>query len=140
MSLIPRSSLFNFDDMLDGFFAPTTKGPTEGLFAPRIDLKETDKAYEVSAELPGVKKEDIHLSLDNGILSVEAEMKNENKEEKDGKVIRQERRYGKYMRSFNVGRGVQESDIKATFDNGILTVLAPKLEAESPSAKRISIN
>lgn len=140
MSLIPRSSLFNFDDMLDGFFTPTQSESGKGLFAPRIDLKETDKAYEVSAELPGVKKEDIHLTLNNGILSIEAETKDESKEEKDGKVIRQERRYGKYVRSFNVGAGVRESDIKANFEDGILKVTAPKIQEQSPENRRIEIS
>ena len=140
MSLIPRSSIFNFDDMLDGFFPSATRESANGLFTPRIDLKETDTSYEVSAELPGVKKDDIHLTLHNGVLSIEAETEDENKEEKDGKVIRQERRYGKYMRSFNVGNAVQESDIQASFEDGILKVTAPKKAEEKPDSRRISIN
>jgi len=139
MSLIPRSSFFNFDDVFDGFFAPANK-EGNGFFAPRIDVKETDTSYEVSAELPGVKKDDIHVTLNNGVLTIEAESKDESKEEKDGKVIRQERRYGKFMRSFNVGSGVQESDIKANFEDGVLSLSAPKMATDAPETRRIPIN
>ena len=139
MSLIPRQSM-NFEDILDGFFAPSAQRQArDGFFSPRIDIKETDTAYEVSAELPGVKKEDIHITLHDGVLTLEAESKDENKEEKDGKVIRQERRYGRFMRSFNVGNGVHEADIKASFEDGILKLSAPKVEPQKPQSRRIEI-
>ena len=146
MSLIPRSSLLNsslldFDNFFDSFFAPSTRSEgSNGFFAPRIDLKESDTHYQVSAELPGVKKEDIHITLDNGVLSLEAEVKDESSEEKDGKVIRQERRYGKFMRSFNVGSGVKEEDIEASFEDGVLKLSAPKVQSEEAPSRRIKIS
>lgn len=141
MSLIPRSSLFDIDNFFDNFFAPsaTSRLGDNSFFAPRIDVKENKKHYEITAELPGVKKEDIRITLENGVLSIEAESKQEDKEEKDGKVIRQERRYGKYVRSFTVGDGVKQSDIEASFENGILKVKAPKSTAKPEKAKQIAI-
>lgn len=138
MSLIPRQSLLDMDNFFDGFFAPRTAA-SSSFFAPKIDLHEKAESYEISAELPGVKKEDIHLTLNQGILSIEAEVHQDNKEEKDGKVIRQERRYGKYARSFDLGANVQESDIHASFDNGVLKVSAPKKPTTERSSQRIAI-
>lgn len=141
MSLIPRSSLFDLDNVFENFFAPSRQKDGErGFFSPRIDLKETKDKYHISAELPGVKKEDIHITLKNGILTIQAESKDEHQEEKDGKVIRQERRYGKFMRSFNVGSGVQEKDISASFADGILELDAPRLDASNETGRRIPIN
>ena len=142
MSLVPRNSLFDFDNILDHFFVPSVGASksNKAFFSPRVDIKENDNNYEVTAELPGVKKEDIHITLDNGVLSIEAETKQEEKEEKEGKVIRQERRYGKFMRSFTVGNAVNEADIYASFENGILTLKAPKTPEDTPSVKRIAID
>lgn len=142
MSLIPRSSLFDFDNFFDNFFAPsaTSRLGDKAFFAPRIDVKENKKHYEITTELPGVKKEDVRVTLDNGILTIEAESKQEDKEEKDGKIIRQERRYGKYVRSFTVGDGVKQGDIVASFENGILTVKAPKSAAKQQKATQIAIS
>lgn len=145
MSLIPRSSLLNkslldFDNFFEPFFAPSPGDSKNGFFTPRIDVKETDTEYQISAELPGVKKEDIHVTLENGVLAIEAESRNESKEEKDGKVIRQERRYGKFMRSFNVGAGVKESDISASFEDGLLKLKTPKAANQTEASKRIKIS
>lgn len=141
MSLIPRNSLFDFDHLFDHFWSPANPSEGNGLtaFAPRVDVKEKDDSYEITAELPGVKKDDIKVTLENGILSIEAESRQEDKEEKDGKVIRQERRYGKLMRSFNVGSNVSEEDIKATFNDGLLTLSTPKRELPQPKNSQISI-
>ena len=141
MSLIPRSSLFNFDNMFDDFFAPSRAFPdsNRGFFTPRVDIKETKDHYEISAELPGVKKEDLHVTLEDGVMTVQAEVRQEQKEEKDGKVIHSERRYGKFVRSFNLGRDVKETDIDAAFTDGVLTLKAPKKAAVEPQARRIAI-
>ncbi len=142
MNIVPRHSLFDFDHFFDHFFSPVKKGSSQDddFFAPRIDLSEKEGQYLISAELPGVDKEDIHITLDNGILSIEAESRDEKTEENDGKVIRQERRYGKFVRSFNLGKGVKESDIEANFENGILKLSAPKAMIEETNSKQISIH
>ena len=141
MSLIPRSSLFDFDHFFDHFRSPAAFEEKEGgAFAPRIEVKEKKNQYLISAELPGVDKDDVHVTLENGILTIEAESHQEDKEEKDGRIIRQERRYGKFMRSFNLGSDVQQSDIHAKFKNGVLTLTAPKAEPAIESSRRIDIH
>ncbi len=139
MNLIPRDSLFDIDRFFDSNWPFGGNSPSSGSFAPRVDIKEKNNAYVISAELPGVDKKDIQVSLHNGVLRLEAETRQESKEEKDGRVIRQERRYGKFVRSFDLGTQVQENDITASFDNGVLTLTAPKLAPEKAESKRIEI-
>lgn len=143
MNLIPRNSVFDIDSLFDNFWAPLSSGNAsvnEGAFAPRVDVTEKKDHYELTAELPGVDKKDIDVTLDNGMLTISAESRFENKEEKDGRVIRQERRYGKYTRSFNLGTDVKEKDIKAEFKNGVLTLNVPKVEQKTPVSHRIEIH
>lgn len=141
MNLIPRNPLFELDRFFDNsLFSLQSDEGKLGIFAPKVDVKEQDNAYHISAELPGVNKDDVHVSLENGILTLEAETKQEDKEEKEGKVIRQERRYGRFVRSFDLGPQVKESDIKAHFENGVLDLVAPKVEKENSTAKRIEIS
>ncbi len=142
MSLIPRGSFFDSDRFMDDFWAPLRREgeATAAFFAPRVDIKDKDDRFEITAELPGVAKEDIHLTLADGVLTLEAEARQEDKEEKDGKVIRQERRYGKLMRSFNLGSEVHEADISADFKDGVLTLRAPKRAEPAPTTRRISIS
>ncbi len=73
------------------------------------------------------------------MLSIEAEVRQEDKEEKDGKLIRQERRYGKFLRSFDVGNEIKESDINAAFEDGVLCVTAAKVQPKAPEARRIEV-
>ena len=142
MSLVPRNSLFNFDDLFDGFWAPTRFSPEapSAAFSPRVDVTDKDDHIEITAELPGVKKDDIQVHFEDGILTLSAESHQENKEEKDGKILRQERRYGKYIRSFQLGRDIQESDIAAQFADGVLKLTAPKARPSTPERKRIEIS
>lgn len=142
MSLIPRGSLLDLDNFFDQFASPARLGGggKEGFFSPRIDVSETRDSYQISAEIPGVKKEDINITLEDGVLTLEAEVHREEKEEKEGRVIRSERRYGKYMRSFNLGSDVSESEIDASFKDGVLTLKAPKREPSQPQRQRIEIH
>ena len=130
MKLLPRHSLFDFDSLIPShFWEPQTwmgSKDKETTFPPKIDVEENKSGYRIRAELPGVDKKDLHVSLDNGVLTVEAEQEKEEKEEKDGKVIRSERHYGKFLRRFNVGSEVLETDIKAEFKNGLLKIDLPK--------------
>jgi len=141
MNLIPRSSLFDFDSLFDDFWAPTHSSETAASsFSPRVDIKEKKGKYEIAAELPGIDKKDIDVTLDNGILSISAESEQEDKEEKDGRVIRQERRYGRFVRSFNLGGNVKEADIKAEFKDGVLKLTVPKAQEQEQVSKRIEIH
>jgi len=141
MTLIPRNSFFDIDRFVDDFWAsPKIQNNTgNNFFAPHVDIVECDKHYEITAEMPGIKKEDIHITLENGVLRLETETSQEEKQEKDGKVIRQERHYGKYMRSFDLGNNIHEEDINASFENGVLTLTAPKVAKEVPQQRRINI-
>ncbi|MCW8194471.1 Hsp20/alpha crystallin family protein [Proteobacteria bacterium 005FR1] len=139
MNLIPRRSVFDIDNFFDDFLAPAQRQAGANFFSPRVDVKDNKDHVEISAELPGVKKEDIDVTLENGVLTLTAESRHEEKEEKEGRTIRQERRYGKYMRSFDLGSGVKEKDIKAHFENGVLTLKAPKAEEKKQEARRIQI-
>ena len=96
----------------------------------KTDIKEHDTGYELTVDLPGVKKEDIKAELNDGYLTITAE-NNTSKDEKDekGKYICRERYSGSYSRSFYVGDSITEEDIKAKFENGTLTLDIPKKEA-----------
>ncbi len=131
MLLMPsvfRNNLF--DDFFDDFDRPVKRvqGPQTQLM--RTDVKETENSYELDVELPGVKKEDVKAQLEDGYLTISAETKFDNNEEKEGKFIRRERYYGSSSRSFYVGEELKEEDIKAKFVDGILKISVPKKQPE----------
>ncbi len=103
----------------------------------KTDVHEKEDAYEVDIDLPGFKKDEISLELDNGYLTVSA-AKGLDKDEKDskGKLIRQERYAGSMQRSFYVGENLTEEDIKATFKDGVLNLNVPKKEQPKVPEKR----
>jgi len=104
----------------------------------KTDVKETDEGYEIDVDLPGFTKEEIKLELNNGYLTIATE-KSLDKENK-GKMLRQERYVGTMQRSFYVGENLTEEDIKAKYENGVLTLNIPKMEAKKvPEKKQILI-
>ncbi|MBR6185374.1 MAG: Hsp20/alpha crystallin family protein [Clostridia bacterium] len=104
----------------------------------KTDVKETEEGFEVDVELPGFKKEEIKLELHNGYLTISTEKSLE--KESKGKIIRQERYAGTMQRSFYVGGSVTEEDIKAKYENGVLSLMIPKKEArKEPEKKQIMI-
>ena len=105
-----------------------------------MDIEENEKNYLISAELPGIKKDDIHVELNNGMLTIRASHEESTEEKKEGVVIRRERRTGSYSRSFNVGKGVSEDDIKGEFTDGVLKLTVPKASVVEPVSKRIEIS
>ena len=107
----------------------------------KTDVKETDDSYEVDVDLPGFKKDEIHLELNNGYLTISTEKTLEKDNEgKKGKMLRQERYSGVMQRSFFVGEHLTEEDIKASYENGVLHVMIPKKEARKvPEKKTILI-
>lgn len=140
MSQFPRPAI-DFDSLFDNFFAPVAwRSQEQSFFAPKVEIRDNKDHYAITAELPGVNKDDIHLTLQQGVLTLEAEIKQEDKEEKDGKIIRQERRFGKISRSFTVGNAVHEGDITASFKDGLLTVKAPKTAEPQPGSRKIQIS
>lgn len=107
-------------------------------WAPLVDIEETDKEYLVKAELPEVKKEDVKVTLEEGVLTIQGERRLE-KEEKGKKIHRIERSYGKFMRTFTVPRDVDEKKILAEFKDGVLTVHVPKTEAFKPREIEVKV-
>jgi HSP20 family protein len=140
MTLISRNNTFDIDRFFNDSWPQLVEPQAGTFFAPRVDIKEAGDHYEITAELPGVDKKDIHVHVKDGILTLEAETTKEEQEKKKGKVIRQERRYGKFMRSFNLGADVQEADIKASFKDGVLTLEAPKIIEKVQERRRIAVD
>ena len=142
MPSIFGENLFNDDWMNFGF--PEVEKALYGKHAShemKTDVRETDSGYEVDIDLPGFKKDEINIQLDNGYLSISA-AKGLDKDEqyKEGKYIRKERYAGSMSRSFYVGNAITQDDIKAKYESGILRLSVPKKAAEEiESAKRIAI-
>jgi HSP20 family protein len=97
----------------------------------RMDVKEDDKAYMVQAEMPGVKKEDIQVSIDGNQVSIAAEVKSEKVEKQGEKVLRSERYYGKLYRAFSLPQDVDQDSAKARYENGVLELTLPKKAASA---------
>jgi len=127
------------DDFFRGFFVrPVDIGSAAEAPQIKMDVKEQGENFVVHAELPGMKKEDIHVHIDGATVSISAERKQE-KEVKDGeRVLRTERYYGKVSRSFQLGQDVDESKASARFNDGVLELTLPKKAAGS--ARRLTID
>ena len=132
MMLVPRRNNF---DLFDDFFNDDFFSRKEASLM-KTDIKETKDKYIVDVDLPGFKKENIGLSLDDGYLSIEAKLDKEDKEDKDENFIRRERFHGECSRSFYVGKEIKDEDINAEFKNGILKVEIPK-KSEAEKAKEV---
>ena len=126
----------SFNDVFDDLFDSGVSSPSK-VTNMLCDIRETENTYEMNIALPGYKKEDIALELKDGYLKVSA-ASNKEKEEKDkaGRVVRRERYSGNCSRSFYVGEGFTEEDIKAKFDNGELMITFPKTEPEKIEEKK----
>lgn len=116
------------DDLFRGFFVRPVEYTGAPVESPqmRVDVKEANDAYQVHAELPGIKKEDIHVHIDGPVVSISAERKQE-KEVKEGeRVLRTERYFGEVSRSFQLGADVDEAKASAKFNDGVLELTLPK--------------
>ena len=109
-----------------------------GDWAPRVDIAETDEAFVIKAEIPEVNKEDVKVTVHNGVLTVQGERKLE-KEEKGKKFHRIERFYGSFTRSFTLPDNVDESKIKASFKDGMLNLQIQKTEEVKAKAIEVKV-
>ena len=109
-----------------------------GDWTPRVDIAETDQAFVIKAEVPEVRKDDVKITVDNGILSICGERKRE-KEEKGKTFHRVERFYGQFTRSFTLPENVDEDNITATFKDGMLSLEIPKTEKAQPKAIEVKV-
>ena len=129
-----------FDDLMKGFFVRPVHYPAEAQTPANIklDVHENDTAYTVEAEIPGAKKEEIHITIDGGTVTISAEIKRESEQKEGDKVLRSERYYGKLYRGFTLGQDIDEANAKAKFEHGILTLTLPKKAAAA--AKKLAID
>jgi HSP20 family protein len=116
----------------------TKEALTVAEWAPSVDITEDDKEYLVKADLPEVKKEDVKVTVENGVLTITGERKFE-KEEKDKKYHRIERAYGNFIRSFTLPDAVDGSKVGAEFKDGVLKVRLPKTEKAKPKAVEVKV-
>lgn len=137
MMLMPRRNYSLFDDLFrDDFF--DKKIPT----LMKTDIKEMKDKYQLEVDLPGYKKENINIELEEGYLKISAKVDNKKDEsDEESNYIHKERYYGECTRSFYVGEDIKEEEISAEFNNGILKIDIPKKEEEetAPEKKQIEI-
>lgn len=107
-------------------------------WTPSVDISETDTEYVIKGEIPGVKKEDVKITLENGLITLRGERKQE-KEEKDKKFHRIERSYGSFVRSFRLPDNVDENAVKAEFKDGMINVTLPKTAKSKAKSVDVSI-
>jgi len=131
-TLITRSGLFDdfFKDVAPGFFVKPLHGdPLPSPAQIRIDVKEAAEAYTVQAEIPGVSKEDIHVVIDGPVVTLRAEVRQQDSQTHEEKVLRTERYYGSVARSFQLASEIDNEKSKAKYENGVLTLTLPKKAA-----------
>lgn len=107
-------------------------------WAPAVDIKETDDAYLIEAELPGLNKKDVKVTVDDGVLTIQGERRQE-EESSDKKIHRVERFYGSFMRRFSLPDNVDENSVKAKFKDGVLTLSVKKAEPKEPKAIEVHV-
>jgi HSP20 family protein len=147
MALIKRESLRDVEDLFDRYtqslpwpFARSTSalgGPSVSDWHPRVDISESDSAYEVRADIPGVRKEDLRVSLQEGVLTVQGERHQERKEDSE-RMHRVERLYGSFSRSFRLPEDADASAMTASAKDGQLTVTVPR-KGPAPSEEPVQI-
>ena len=126
--------LNDFDD----FFRPIRSGElAERAVSPALDVSESDVDFVVKAELPGVGKDAIDVNIADSVLTIRAESKSDEDRSKAGRVIRRERRYGKYVRSLRLADNIDVANVSAEYTDGVLTLVLPK--AESAKTKKIEV-
>ncbi len=114
-----------FPELFRGLVAPA-KSPVAQVLEIRVDVKESADGYRVSAELPGVAKEDIHVEIDGNRVSISAEVKRESEQKEGERVLRSERYYGSVARTFSLANEIDEAKAEARFENGVLSLALPK--------------
>lgn len=120
-----------FGTILNDSVGALAKVTQTGLWNPSVDIIESNDSYTLTADLPGLTKGDVHLSIEDGVITLSGERKTERRGNKD-LGHRYERAFGKFSRSFQLESGIDNNQIKAEFKNGLLKVVLPKVEASKP--------
>jgi len=128
----------HLDELFKGFFVrPVRVDPSQEANRIRVDVKEDDKSYVVHAEIPGVKKEEIQVSIEGNQVAISAEVKRQKDEKQAEKTLRTERYYGKVYRAFSLGQDVDQEQAQARYENGVLELTLPKRAAAS--TRRVTV-
>ena len=140
--LAPARAFGDFDQMLAGFFRPVSNLATldSNGWTPAVDIRETNEAFVVEAELPGMSKGDVDVTFEDSVLTISGErtFEDEGDEGEEKNYRRIERRYGSFSRSFTLPREVNGDAVKAAFKDGLLTVTVPKKEQVKPRTIKIN--
>ncbi|HLJ30143.1 MAG TPA: Hsp20/alpha crystallin family protein [Candidatus Angelobacter sp.] len=129
-----------FSQAFGGFEGFGSEQPlTSAEFLPPVDILEDEQKLTFQAEIPGVKEEDLNITLENNVLTITGERKFKEEEKKEN-FHRIERRYGKFTRSFSLPTGVDAEKVNATFENGLLNITLPKREEFKPKQITIGVN
>jgi HSP20 family protein len=128
----------NFESTLRRFFAPVAFDADTPVLKMRIDVSEKENAYEVKADIPGVKKEDINVRIDGNVVQIDAEVKREKETKGNGdRVLRSERYYGNVSRTFSLAEDVDDSKAEAKYADGVLTLALPK--KSTAASKKLTV-
>jgi HSP20 family protein len=127
-----------FDEVFDGDLVSYATPELRGIFYPRIDVRETGHAFKISAEIPGMRQEDIDVSVHDGVLSISGEKKVE-KDEKDVNYQHVERAYGSFCRDVSLPDSVDSERIEATYKNGVLHITLLKTEKAMKESRKIPV-
>lgn len=131
----------DIDSLFEGFFRPMRWAEEESAeqgLVPRMDVTERDNEFVVHAEMPGIDKDDINITLEGGILTISGESKSESEQKEGDRVVRRERRYGRYLRSLQLGKEVDDKKVRASYKDGVLELVLPKADEVKP--KRITVD
>jgi len=121
------------DNLFEGFFRPLRRVNEAAMASSMpMDVAERENEYVIHAEMPGISKEHIEVTLSNGVLTISGETRQEDVERSGDRVLRQERRYGKCARSVRLGTRIDEKGIKANYRDGVLELILPKAEEVKP--------
>ncbi|HEX2252316.1 MAG TPA: Hsp20/alpha crystallin family protein [Thermoanaerobaculia bacterium] len=134
----PFPALMGFEPFVRSFLGEDVFSPTEsGRWMPQVDIRETEAAFEVAADLPGMRREDVEVTVENGVLTITGARAWDESVDRNS-YHRIERSYGRFVRSFTLPRTVRTDDVKAHFDNGVLYLTLPKADEARP--RKIQIN
>lgn len=132
------STLDPFEDVFNGFFRPVNLARSNNPPQIRMDVRENENSYIVHAEIPGVNKEDIHVTIDGSQVSLSAESRRESEVKEGERTLRSERYYGKVSRTFVLESEIDEAQSEARYKDGVLELVLPK-KAQN-SARKLTIN
>jgi HSP20 family protein len=136
-----HNELNNFlrDTIINPVFSHQLAMKKTSTWRPAVEIRQSEKDYQVKVQIPGVNKEDIDVEIDNDIMTIKAEIEEEKTQSQNTKYHTCEFRYGKYLRTISFDHPLKQDEAKATYKNGILTIVIPKIEQSKEKPKKIEI-